>query len=179
MKNRRAQLLTAILTYLIGSLLFAFWMYHSTYKDHLQAIDEMADLGCNSVEIITPAFQTDGQSQQVRIETGPKRGPLRWQLLALLHHAHQRGLTTTLMPQVLFTHPRGNEWRGKINPPNWGPWWDSYQRVIDYFLDIAQEASVDVFCVGSESREEVSRKVWASQFPTIFKTIDSSSGYVV
>lgn len=40
MKNRRAQLLTAILTYLIGSLLFAFWMYHSTYKDHLQTIDE-------------------------------------------------------------------------------------------------------------------------------------------
>lgn len=40
MKTRRTQLLTAILIYLIGSLLFAFWMYNSTYKNHLQAIDE-------------------------------------------------------------------------------------------------------------------------------------------
>lgn len=130
---------------------FALNFHHTVHLTaYLQAIDEMADLGCNSVEIVTPAFQTDGQSQQVRIETGPKRGPLRWQLLALLRHARQRGLTTTLMPQVLFTNPRGNEWRGKINPSNWEPWWNSYQRMIDYFLDIAQEASVDVFCVGSE-----------------------------
>jgi len=117
---------------------------------YMQAIDEMAALGFNCVEIATPAFQTNGASHDVRVEAGPGRGPHRWQLIQLLGYARERGLVTTLMPQILFTQPRGNEWRGKIHPEHWGPWWENYKKTIDYFLDIANEAGVDIFCVGSE-----------------------------
>lgn len=117
---------------------------------YMQAIDEMAHLGFNCVEIATPAFQTDGASDKIRIETGPDRGPSKDQLVALLRHARRRGLTTALMPQILFTHPRGNEWRGKIHPESWDPWWHSYRQVIDYFVTIANDAHVDIFSIGSE-----------------------------
>jgi len=130
---------------------FAVSLHHTNQLDaYLLAINQIAELGFNSIEIVTPAFQIDGQSHQIKIESGPNRGPKRRQLLAVLHHARQLGLTTTLMPQVLFTRPRGNEWRGKINPHRWQPWWNSYRNMIDYFLDIANEASVDTFCIGSE-----------------------------
>lgn len=142
---------------------FAISLHHTDHLHlYLQAIDEMATMGFNCVEVATPAFQTNGQSNQIRVETGPGRGPQRWQLLKLLHHAKRRNLTTALMPQVLFTDPRGNEWRGKIHPDQWDPWWHSYRRVIDYFLDVANETSVDIFSVGSEllSTERQSHR-WA------------------
>jgi len=130
---------------------FAISLHHTDQLDrYLHAIDEIAALGANSVEVATPAFQTNGASQQIRIETGPGRGPGREQLIELLRHAKSQGLQTALMPQVLFTDPRGNEWRGKIHPDKWDPWWRSYQNMIDYFLDIAIEADVDLFSVGSE-----------------------------
>ncbi len=130
---------------------FAISLHHTDqFPLYLQAVDEIAALGFDSLEVATPAFQTDGASQQIRIETGPGRGPQRGQLVTLLKHAKTRGLTTSLMPQVLFTQPRGNEWRGKIHPHNWAPWWESYREMIGYFLDVAIEADVDIFCVGSE-----------------------------
>lgn len=130
---------------------FAISLHHTDQLNlYLQAIDEMAAMGCNSVEVATPVFQTDGASQQINIETGPGRGPSREQLIELLKYAKSQGLHTALMPQVLFTHPRGNEWRGKIHPDQWDPWWQSYQNMIDYFLDIAIETGVDLFSVGSE-----------------------------
>ena len=124
--------------------------YGDRVEPHLRAIDELAQLGVDSVEILTPAFQQDGASEQIEIEARPKRSPRREHLVALLQHARRRGLATTLMPVVLFSRPRGNEWRGKISPENWDKWWHSYDRMIDYFLELAVETDVQVFSVGSE-----------------------------
>lgn len=130
---------------------FAISLHHTDRLAlYLAAIDEMAALGFNCVEVATPAFQTNGASQQIRIETGTQRGPTRDQLVTVLRHARQRGLVTALMPQILLTHPRGNEWRGKIHPDQWDPWWQSYRTIVDYFLEIANESSVDIFVIGSE-----------------------------
>ena len=130
---------------------FALNLHYADQLDrHLQALDELARLGVDSVEILTPAFQRDGAAEVIDLYPGLGRGPRRAQLVALLRHARQRRLATTLMPVVLFTDPRGNEWRGKISPENWDPWWHSYYQMIDYFLDIAIDADVQVFCVGSE-----------------------------
>ena len=130
---------------------FAISLHYTEHLPlYLKAIDEIVALGFNGVEIATPAYQTHGAAKTIQIETGPGRGPQRWQLIKLLRYAHQKGLTTALMPQVLFTHPRGNEWRGKIHPDEWEPWWHSYQKMIDYFVDVANESNVDIFCIGSE-----------------------------
>ena len=125
---------------------------------YVQSIDEIAELGADSLQIITPAFQAHGASPQPRVEAGPGHGPHAHQLEMLLKHARKRGLSTALMPIVLFTEPRGNEWRGKTSPPDWDQWWAGYRQVIDHFLDIAVECDVDLFSIGSEPRTNTSFK---------------------
>ena len=130
---------------------FALNLHHNDQlHQHIQAVDDLAQLGVDSVQVLTPAFQRDGAAEAIELDAGPGRCPKREHLVALLNHARRRGLTTTLMPVVLFHEPRGNEWRGKISPENWDPWWQSYYEMIDYFLGIANEADVQVFSIGSE-----------------------------
>ena len=130
---------------------FALNVHHSdNHQTFLDAIDELAGLGFNSLEVTTPCFQTNGASDDIRVVVGPGRSPSRAHLRHVLRHARHRGLTTLLMPIVLFTQPRGNEWRGKIQPEDWSGWWESYRCMIDDFLDIAVETDVEIFCVGSE-----------------------------
>ncbi len=124
--------------------------YNDDRERYLQAIDDIADLGCNAVLFATPAFQTNGASSEIRIETGPGRGPYRERLIELIRRAKQHGMATALMPTVLFTNPRGGEWRGKIVPDSWDKWWQSYHRMTDHFVAIANEAGVDLYVVGSE-----------------------------
>ena len=126
-------------------------LHHTQYlPKYVQAIDEIAGLGCTHLQIVTPMFQTSGASDSVAIAVGPGRGPTRAQLVTLLAHAKKRGLATSLVPIVLLTKPRASEWRGKIKPGDWDAWWSAYQRAIDYFVDIAIETDVGLFSVGSE-----------------------------
>jgi len=126
-------------------------VYHASSMDrYYEAIDRMAAMGVNTLQVVTPAFQRHGASPEVRIITGPRRGPTPQQLIGLLRHAREKGLNTILMPQVNFTEPRGNEWRGKISPPDWNRWWRSYRDMLDHFLAIARLGEADVFVVGCE-----------------------------
>ncbi|MCX5662419.1 MAG: hypothetical protein NTW19_22290 [Planctomycetota bacterium] len=130
---------------------FAINFHHTEQlDDHLKAIDEMAAMGFNTVEILTPAFQRDGAATDIKVDVSPGQSPRREDLIKLLKHARDKGLTTKLMPLVLFSNPRGNEWRGKIQPEQWDPWWQAYRKNIDHFVDIANEAHVTIFSVGSE-----------------------------
>lgn len=117
---------------------------------YLRAIDMISEMGSNSLQILTPAFQDDGTSTQIHITNAPGRCPSRRQLLTLLRYAKNHGLKTLLMPTILLSHPRGNEWRGKISPENWDAWWTGYTTVMRHFAQLAQEADVDVLSVGSE-----------------------------
>lgn len=128
---------------------FAFSFHHAQdLKPYLRAVDELAAMGINSIQIVTPAFQTDGASEVITID--PQRSAQRQHIIDLIRYARGKGMNTALMPIVLFTNPRGTEWRGKIHPENWDNWWQSYHRTIDYFLAIAVEADASAFSVGSE-----------------------------
>lgn len=117
---------------------------------YFESIDQIAKLGGGGLQILTPAFQKHGASPKPLLETGLGRGPTRDQIVQLLKHAKKRGLRTALMPIVLYTDPRGNEWRGKTSPPDWDVWWQGYHQVVDHFADIAAECDTDLFSVGSE-----------------------------
>ena len=119
----------------------------------LDAVDEIAAMGFNAVQIVTPLFQENGASERVEVIEGDGRGPVRADLLAVMRRAKERGMTVSLMPQVNLTDPRGNEWRGKIEPDGpggWRAWWESYEAAIVSFGDLAAEAEADVFVVGCE-----------------------------
>ncbi|MEX1090555.1 MAG: hypothetical protein WEC36_15195 [Phycisphaeraceae bacterium] len=117
-------------------------------QPHLDAIDELADMGIDSLQVLTPVFQTNGAS--TRIVFDPDQAPANQDIIRVLRRAKERGMTTALMPTVLFHRPRGNEWRGKIAPDEWDAWWKSYRQVINVFVDVANEAQADMLCVGSE-----------------------------
>ncbi len=129
----------------------AFNLHHTDRLDrHLAALELIASVGFNSVEVVTPAYQIDARDDRVLVRTGPGFGPSREQLTTLLRHANSLGMNTMLMPIVLLSKSGKDEWRGKIQPTSWNRWWLSYGDVIDYFVDVANEVGVQTLCVGSE-----------------------------
>ena len=128
---------------------FAINVHHvDQLYDYLRAIDDLAALGCNAVEIVTPMYQRHGASTEIARPTD--KCPTDRQLRRILRHARRRGLRVNLMPIVLFSEPRGNEWRGKIEPDDWNAWWVAYVGEMLRFAGIAEAEGVDVLCVGSE-----------------------------
>ena len=130
---------------------FNFNVYHpDDLAAYREGIDQVAGLGFGSVQFVVPMFQRDGGSIEVWTAGGPGFGPTREQLVELIRYAKGKGMRVSLMPQVNFMKPRGNEWRGKIQPPSWRVWWASYQAAMDQYVDIANETDVDQLVVGCE-----------------------------
>jgi len=50
MKTKHKQLFLAIFIYFLGSLLFTFWIYQSTYRNHRQAIDEKLKVAAHATD---------------------------------------------------------------------------------------------------------------------------------
>lgn len=133
---------------------------------YLKLVDEVADLGANTVLLSPAGYMEHARSQAIFIDA--RRVPSPVEFKALIEHARQRGLQTIVMPIVLLRHPHGSEWRGVIDPPNWDEWWRQYRDVVKYFADIAREGAADVLMVGSEL---VSTEKYTSEW---IKTIDTA-----
>ncbi|WP_432798959.1 glycoside hydrolase family 113 [Poriferisphaera sp. WC338] len=130
---------------------FTLNMYHTDDVGiYIRAIDQIHALGCNAIQINTPVFMENSSSPTIELKTGPGFGPTAQHLTAVLNHAKSKDLITALMPQIDLYKPRGNEWRGKIHPERWEPWWQSYRQTQKHFLQIASNTNTDLFAVGSE-----------------------------
>jgi hypothetical protein len=130
---------------------FALNFHHTPdIKIYFDAIDQIQDMGFDSIEVVTPMYQTNGASTDIRIIVGPGKSPSHEDLAKVLAYAKQKGFRTALMPIVLLAEPRGNEWRGKIRPDDWNTWWKAYEKSMDGFLKVAIASNTDVFSVGSE-----------------------------
>jgi hypothetical protein len=90
-----------------------------------KSIDEIAELGADTVKFVVDARQENGASARIYLDL-----------------------------RMTPTVPRGNEWRGRIQPADegggWGEWWRSYREMLTHFAWIAQGNGADVFVVGSE-----------------------------
>jgi len=115
---------------------------------YLQSVDAIAELGANTLLLVTPMFQEKVDSSEIRLD--PRRCPTREQLTAILNRAHGHGLQTMLVPIVLIEFPGEKDWRGLLRPDDLDAWWTSYERFVDYYLELAIATEVDVFSVGSE-----------------------------
>jgi len=116
----------------------------------LAEIDRMHALGLNTLQVVTSAHQKNGRDGGPSVEIGVGRSANPEDLRLILLYAKAKGMRTVLMPQVNLTNPIGNEWRGKIAPPDWDAWWADYRRMMDHFIDIANDADVDVLTIGCE-----------------------------
>ncbi len=115
---------------------------------YLDSVDAIANLGANTLLIVTPMFQKHVDSSEVRLI--PAKCPTSVQLSAILQRARGRGLQTVLLPIVLIESPGEKDWRGVLKPQDPKAWWASYERFIDYYVEIAVANGVDVLSVGSE-----------------------------
>jgi hypothetical protein len=113
-----------------------------------QMIREIADLGADTVLFSLDAFQKHVESTD--IWTDPERTPTDEEWLELFDRAHERNLRIVLMPKILLSDPRGNEWRGKIQPTSWDAWFEEYRNFIVHYATLAERGHVEVFIVGSE-----------------------------
>jgi hypothetical protein len=128
---------------------FAINCHHiSDLPAYLRAVDSIADLGANTLIVITPMFQRRVDSSVIRRVRA--KCPRDEQLIAILDRAKHHELATILMPIVLIEKPRGSEWRGVIEPDDWDRWWSSYDELIDRFIAIADRCEVDILSIGSE-----------------------------
>lgn len=128
---------------------FALNAHHiSDLPRYLEGVDRIAELGANSLLVVTPMYQKHATSTTIRHR--PKLCPTESQLVRILERGRQRGLFTVLMPIVLIEKPEGKEWRGVIEPHDWDEWWKSYERFLDHYVEIARAADVDMLVVGSE-----------------------------
>lgn len=112
-------------------------------------VDDIADLGADTVLISTAGYQENSSSAAIFIDQRKTLSSGQWD--ELLQHARKRGLRIVLMPIVLLTNPRtSTEWRGVIQPPRWDEWWGSYDEYIMHYAKIAARNNVEIFIIGSE-----------------------------
>lgn len=115
--------------------------------NYKQALDEIANLGARSVSFFVTNYQEDIRSNTIYLNRRVSE-PLR--LAELIDHAHKRGLSVFLFPTLHIQHLGDKEWRGVLQPQNPQEWWDSYFRMIRFYLGIARNHEVEMFSIGSE-----------------------------
>ena len=115
---------------------------------YLPLVKEVAELGANTLLLGVVGYMENAESQSIHIEA--RQTPSPQDLIAIIRAAHEHKLRTIVMPIVLLKHPRGSEWRGVIDPPQWEEWWQDYRDFIKYFADIARDAGSEAFIIGSE-----------------------------
>ncbi len=135
-------------------------------KTYLPMIDEIAALGADTVAFSTAAYQTHAGSPDLAID--PKRTATPEQWGTMFTAARKRGLRILLMPIVLLSEPRGTEWRGVIQPPDWDAWFAQYRQVILHFAKLAGEHKVEVLKIGSEL---VSTETFTGQWRRIIREV--------
>ena len=111
-------------------------------------LPEIANLGANTVLFSVAGYMEHARSQAIFIDA--RETPSHRDLATLIKQAHHLGLNVIVMPIVLLKHPRGSEWRGVIQPPDWKEWWRSYRDFLSYFAAVAHKNRAELFTVGSE-----------------------------
>ncbi|TWT44245.1 hypothetical protein RAS1_06550 [Phycisphaerae bacterium RAS1] len=109
---------------------------------------EIADLGADTVMLCPCGFMEHARSQGIFVDV--RKTPSPPDLVALTKEARRLGLRPIIMPMLLLTNPRGSEWRGVIEPPEWNDWWRQYREFIIHFADIARDGGAEALMVGSE-----------------------------
>ncbi len=113
-----------------------------------QYIDEIAQTGANTICLVVHGYQENAGSASIFIDNRKTIDNSR--LAKLIAHAHARKLRVMVMPVVLLTKRRGNEWRGKIKPDDWDEWWHDYTEFVMHYAKLAGQAKVEILAVGSE-----------------------------
>ena len=111
-------------------------------------IREIAELGADTVLLSSAGFMEHARAQAIFIDG--RKAPSPNDFTEIIREAKQLGLKVIVMPILLLSHPRGSEWRGVIEPPDWNDWFRQYREFVVHFADIARAGGADAIMIGSE-----------------------------
>jgi len=132
-----------------------------------KACDEIAALGCDSVMFVPNTFMETATSSTIYIDL--RRTLSSDNLKRLIAHARADHLRVILMPIVLLDKPKADtDWRGTIHPDDWDDWFDSYQSMITFYAQLAEQSGVNLLVVGSEL---VSSEPFVDQWRTTIRKV--------
>lgn len=111
-------------------------------------LDEIRAVGATDVSLVVRWSQDDVTASEV----APKPGvtPPDEVVREVAAQALERGLRVFLLPTLDVVRRRSGQWRGVIKPADPERWWRSYGAFIGHYAQIAQDAGVSLFAVGSE-----------------------------
>ena len=113
-----------------------------------QNLDEMQNLGVDSVSLIVPKVQKDVSS--IGFYDDPWITPSDESLRLAIREAHRRGMRVFLLPIVYLEVLKEGEWRGTLAPGDWDAWFRTYEAMITHYARMAGEERVEYFSAGSE-----------------------------
>lgn len=150
--------------------------WYKPAETYVPLFREIADLGANTVLLSVAGHMEHAGSQAIYIDV--RKAPPPTDLKMLVRKANEYGLKTILMPIVLLKHPRGSEWRGVIDPPDWDEWWQQYEAFVLHFADIANASQAAALMVGSElvSTEKFTGK-WEKLIAKVRERYGGKLGY--
>lgn len=117
-------------------------------ETYIPLLKEISDLGADTVLLCSAGYMEHARAQAIFIDA--MKTPAQREFATLIQEAKRLNLRVILMPIVLLRYPRGSEWRGVIEPPEWPDWWRDYRDFVKYFADVAQAGGADLLMVGSE-----------------------------
>lgn len=122
--------------------------WYRPLETYIPLLEELAGLGANTVLFCVPAQMEHATSQSIYLDIW--KIPPREDFKTILRKARELNLRPIVMPIVLLRNPRGSEWRGVIDPPDWEDWWRQYFDFILFFADLCREADAEALMIGSE-----------------------------
>lgn len=122
--------------------------YASAYSD--EALAALASTGAEWVQVVVTCYQEHFDSKEI---LATEKTPSDRSLRHVIRKAHSLGLKVMLKPHLDLLDESGTLCRSDIgfqNVADWRGWFREYLGFILRYAQLAQEESVELFCIGTE-----------------------------
>lgn len=119
-----------------------------------QSLKNLAATGANWISLVVTRGQETIASTTISHDTPATATDS--ELLRVINLAHSLGMRVMLWPGLIVFNDPGGHWWGEIgttftSEAQWQDWFTSYRNSINHYAAFAQEAGVDMLCIGAES----------------------------
>ena len=126
-----------------------------------ETLDQMKDLGCGWVSILSTWYQeSEGSTEMSPLDTNMSGTPSLESLEHLILKIKEREMYPILKPHIDLEN---GEWRGSITFEDEGEWRDWFRNYIDFILiyaRLAERHQLELFVLGTELKGTTHRQEW-------------------
>lgn len=141
-----------------GMSFVGYWNNVYAMPEAIESLYNLKETGCKWVALVTTWYQEDEHSTEIFPDENAT--PTDASLIKMINKIHELGMKVMLKPHIDLMN---GEWRGMIsfeNEEDWHEWFNSYRNFICHFASMAENYSVEQFCIGTELAKTVNRTEW-------------------